>query len=429
MEKLDVSYFKNKKGFHPLFIELKSKFFSYGRLTGTLKIDNASDETKEALSGLLGIDLKREKTLKIPVQKIERALTKTIFKHVTLIEILESYFGEDLKSKKNIQMENEDKRNIYFQLFYDLAKNDISQRWLDAILEKRNFTKLISNYYANDQDALTSILNNVINALNRLPLKDYERLPIFSSITTKNPHYFDIGTDCGRIFVSALQIYLQFEGKDYIPSPTSEEITDILSRFNIMRDDINNDVTVYGLNGYYQNGSSSNILKYANDENAVINLPLREVARLSKVYGVSKKVFVIENSGFYSTLIDKIIEYGLDVTIICSSGQINLATWNLIDKLIASNHSIYYSGDFDPEGILMAYKMKERYPCNVFYWQFDTKSYKLCLSDETILESRLNQISNIKDSTLSPLINLLLSTKKSGFQEMLLDNILSELRN
>lgn len=430
VEKLDISYFKKKKGFHPLFLEFKKKYSSYGRLGGVIKLDNPSDETKEALSGILGVDMRRDKEVKVSVAKFEKALLKTIFKDFTLIEIVEAYFGEELRSKKEIQVEKEEQRRVYFETYYIYAKNDLARHWLKAIIEKNELTKYVHNYYERDKEALSSILNNVIHGLNRLPLKEYERLPIFAAITTKNPHYFDIGTDSGRILLAALQLNLKVtEGKDYIQSPNSGDITDILTRFNILRDDINNDVTIFGLQGYYQDGSASNLLKFALEENVVINLPLREVIRLEKISALTNKVYVVENSGLFSTLIDKIIEQEVDVSMVCSSGQINLATWKLVEKLVQSNHSIYYSGDYDPEGVLMAYKMKVKYPNNVFYWYLDVDSYYQCLSDEVILESRLNQLSNIEDIHLVPLIRTMNKVKKSGFQERLIEKMFLELQN
>lgn len=196
-----------------------------------------------------------------------------------------------------------------------------------------------------------------------------------------------------------------------------------------MRDDINNDVTVFGLQGYYQDGSTSNLLLYASEENMVINLPLREVVRLAKIKAINNTVYVIENSGLYSTLIDKVIDEDIDVSIICSSGQINLATWKLIEKLVKNNQSIFYSGDFDPEGILMAYKMKKRYKNNVFYWHMDIDSYMICKSDEQIKESRLNQLLDINDNQITPLINTIKQVKKSGYQERLLGKIISDFIN
>ncbi|WP_170289348.1 TIGR02679 family protein [Metabacillus lacus] len=430
MEKLDISYFKKKKGFHPLFLEFKKKYSSYGRLGGIIKLDNPSDETKEALSGILGVDVRRDKEVKVSVVKFEKALLKTIFKDFTLIEIVEAYFGEELRSKKEIQAEKEEQKRVYFQTYYKYAKNDLARYWLEAIIEKNELTKYVHNYYERDKKALSSILNNVIHGLNRLPLKEYERLPIFAAITTKNPHYFDIGTDSGRVLLAALQLYLKVtEGKYFTQSPNSGEITEILARFNIMRDDINNDVTVFGLQGYYQDGSTSNLLKFAMEENVVMNLPLREVVRLGKISALNNKVYVIENSGLYSTLIDKIIEQEVEVSMVCSSGQFNLATWKLIDKLVDNNHYIYYSGDFDPEGILMANKIKEKYPNYVHYWHLDVASYKSCLSDEIIVESRLNQLLNIQNQEIGPLITSLLNTKRSGYQERLMESLLEEIKS
>ena len=46
-----------------------------------------------------------------------------------------------------------------------------------------------------------------------------------------------------------------------------------------------------------------------------------------------------------------------NIGIIVTNGNPNLAVFSLINKL--DNHELYYNGDFDPEGLLVADRLKE----------------------------------------------------------------------
>lgn len=58
-----------------------------------------------------------------------------------------------------------------------------------------------------------------------------------------------------------------------------------------------------------------------------------------------------------NTAVYKILE---KIIIVCTYGQINLAWLVLLDLINQSIQTIYYSGDCDPEGILIADKLKNR---------------------------------------------------------------------
>ena len=48
--------------------------------------------------------------------------------------------------------------------------------------------------------------------------------------------------------------------------------------------------------------------------------------------------------------------------IIMTSGIPNISLYTLLQKLDESSVKIYYNGDFDPEGLLIAEKLKLRFP-------------------------------------------------------------------
>lgn len=127
------------------------------------------------------------------------------------------------------------------------------------------------------------------------------------------------------------------------------------------------------------------------------NVPLKEILRMDKIYsGNGKIVFVVENSAVYSVLVELIPE----VTIICSSGQFTYAVWQLLRKLIASDTVLYYSGDLDPEGLLMAQKLIEMFPNKVQTIGMSLESYQIAQQLEPLLPNQLKQLSKIKNETL-----------------------------
>ena len=64
------------------------------------------------------------------------------------------------------------------------------------------------------------------------------------------------------------------------------------------------------------------------------------------------------------------------------SGSCNLI---LLD-LLKENHTFHYAGDFDPEGLLIAQNLKERYGSKLTLWNYQVEWYEKYLSD-TVLET------------------------------------------
>ena len=61
---------------------------------------------------------------------------------------------------------------------------------------------------------------------------------------------------------------------------------------------------------------------------------------------------------------------------------------------------MYYSGDFDPEGLWIAQRLAYFYPGNFEFLNMDTECYEKCISDEPISDVRLKQLERITDERL-----------------------------
>lgn len=126
-----------------------------------------------------------------------------------------------------------------------------------------------------------------------------------------------------------------------------------------------------------------------------------------------KKVFVFENPSILTEILSK----KMDISVIISGGFPNTSVYLLIDKLIESGNKVYYNGDFDPEGLLIAQKLKEKYQDKLELFCYSSKDYDSCISNKGISSSRLKKLSNVDRKELLEIKELLLNTKQSAYQE------------
>ena len=112
------------------------------------------------------------------------------------------------------------------------------------------------------------------------------------------------------------------------------------------------------------------------------------------------------------------------VGLICSSGQPNQAVWIVLDMLSNSGAMMYYAGDFDPEGLLIAQKMKERYKERLELWHYTLDDYEKSKSKITITDTSLKKLQHISNQELQEIVERLLESKTAGYQENLLSLIL-----
>jgi uncharacterized protein (TIGR02679 family) len=423
-----VSYFKAREGFHSLFLQLKAKYRSYGRFGGKVIVENPSISERKHLSGFTGDNYSRTPEITLEITKFENLLENSAYQGVNLKDLVEQYFGTTLLSKKE-----EKARILQEQEHFFLEVNKVEHKYatlLSNVIEnKEKGTKGIFELYNKDQTKLKEILENVYRLFLFLPEKGYVRLPLLASDVTGNPHFFDMNTVAGGMLLQCLQIILnQTIEKELISNPNTEETTEILDYFGIARDDISNNVPVYGM-VELENGVATQLSKAINQRQKVMIYPLREVEELKEVYGVGKKVFVIENSGVYGYIVDECQKEGINATIVCSSGQLNLSVWLLLGKFAKNGNLIYYSGDHDPEGILMANRIKRKFEENVLFWNFNVDSYLDGLSQETISESRLKQLNSVDYSELNELINIMKDIQKNGYQEKQKDRLFQQLKS
>ncbi|WP_180955263.1 TIGR02679 family protein [Peribacillus deserti] len=410
----DYSVFRDEPGFHLLFSRFRAKYRSLGRIGGTVNIHDFSDEEVDSVSGFFGVSpevLKRKGT--ISLKHFEQRLSETNLAGVTLILLLEEYFGENLISKEEEEFERKAQKERFYQDFID--DFPILAVWFKKISKGTPDTRFIANLYKQDKSNLEKMLDLAAAAYTMLPpTGTYERLPLFSQRVSGNPHAFDIHTIQGKIFLNMLSSNIGAGESAMLNN--IEQINDLLLKYGLLRDDLWSFVTCSGLLAFEKDRVHP-VWVAAAECNTVLNIPVRELTSLDRIQPLKgHKVYIVENSGVCSALMDELP----DKAIVCTHGQFRAASWIFFSLLTKSDCMIYYAGDLDPEGVLMAQRLKKRYPQHVKLWRMDEESYQTALSSEPVAD-RLTQLKNLDDVDLLKVANAMSTTGYAAYQEGLVD--------
>jgi len=94
-----------------------------------------------------------------------------------------------------------------------------------------------------------------------------------------------------------------------------------------------------------------------------------------------------------------------------------------LDKLAANGYELYYSGDFDPEGLLMAQRLRLRYRERLRPWRYSVHDYERCLSEVGLSDTRLKQLQAVEDPELVPVRERMQELRSAGYQEQLIEEL------
>ncbi len=414
-------YFKGNIGFKRPLTKIKEKYISLGKLGGIIRLNNLSLEEQEALTGFLKKNCYKD-SISIKVQEFEKALEATPYANLNFIDILNKYFGKEILSNKEKQNIYEREREEFFNKLLEALHETKAYDWIRYTLStQKNAYRIIIQKYNENKSELEKALIKVANALNSLTMinNEKERLAIFASNITKNPHGFDNNTFNGRLLIYGITYVLD---RDYPQS--SEERTELLFEVGLVSDEISNytvcagllaykgDKIHYGWKGFYDSGEP-------------LQVSLWNLTEIDSVVSYNKRVFVFENPTVFSEVLYRTREH--KPSLLCSNGQVKLATLILLDRLTQNNIIIYYSGDFDPEGLRIADKLKKRYRDKLFLWRFTEEDYFKSISKEKIDSKRINKLDNLEYDNLIRVGKLIKEKGYSGYQELLINDLIEDI--
>lgn len=408
-----TKYFIEQKGFDRFINKLYDKYKSLSRFSGNIKLTNLTEEESLALSRFFGVNYRAGENITIQIKKFQNIMNNSKYSDFNINILVEEYLGINLITKKEEKSSLDNEELSFYQEIIN-NQNSMGSKWLfDVVFLKLVPYKLIHQRYYKNKTSLKKELINIIRLIDNLPVNSKVLLPIYSGINTGDPHYLDFDNNHSNLFFHALSYLNKI---DY-PN-TREEKIKLLSINNIEIDNLTNSVITYNLlsDKEYINMFSKN------KETLILNI---QNIMNTKIFDTkSKKVFIFENPSILTEIISK----NIDASIIISSGFPNMSVYLLIDKLIMSGNIIYYNGDFDPEGLLIASRLKERYTDNLILFCYDKIDYNNSLSNKKISDKRLNKLSKVNSSELSEIKQLVLKNKSCSYQENNKDRIIDFIK-
>lgn len=435
-----VDFFKSDQVYEKLLQVMIKKVNRDGRFSGNLTLKDLSDPEQRALSQLFRTDIK-DSTYSTSFEKFGSMLKRTPFYKVDVKDLLESYVGaEPLISKKEKEARIKDAWDIFWISMEKRASFRQSRvlSWFQELKNKNGvgYRFIRTLYFENSfllQDLLKIIIDTFLEISDLKKTNKYKRLPILATQMIGNPHGFDTDKQLGKMLIFGL---CHLSNQNYPES--AEDLSELYFDNMLLRDDISSSVTCCGLK-----------LRNISESGIVVSIPLRTIVRSDHIHPVfegakEKIVYVMENPSVFSTILDRWeaeMSYFQLPPMVCSSGQFQLSTLALLDRLGENKFLIKYSGDFDPEGIGMAYRILRRLrskQANIQLWRYTLPDYELTVQTTgseiqdkkrwSSVEKVLNSNSlGIEDDSFLDIARLCLKTHWVGYQEALVDKLYEDI--
>ena len=420
-ESLDL--INSNKIYKKIFLEVYSKYKKYGKITGSFTLKAATTEERQILFNF------DSKALTEGKAKIKCSTVRDLFnrklKEYSFEELLVKVVGKELKTNKEVKDEEKEQEEKFYDDILKASDDGVGKQWFIEILDKKKYGyNIIVRKYKSEIRNLKELKRKIIliiNSLNKLPYlnNEYENIAVFSAVNTKDSHFFDSDKFTGRLFIKAISFILNKDDPKDI-----NEINELYYEVGILKDEISNHTTIYGLNAFNRDNSEVKAVNNFNIWREPLQISISNLLKIDYLESINNTVFIFENPAVFH----KILKVnGDNISLICTSGQLNLSSYIVLNK-IRNLKNIYYAGDFDPEGLMIAYKIKKRYKDKVKFLNYTRESYINTMSNNIIEEKSMSQLNKINCSELDEVINELRINKRAAYQELLIDEYLDLIK-
>lgn len=399
------------------FMQLwKKQYEKYGTCKGSIDLV-LNDSNRECISGLMGKDYYGVDCVHITFRQLQKAMLNTKYENCDFNEVLKMYFNQRVLTNKYRQEQEQMRvQNIFKQFFKQEGK---SQQWIYNTYTNRDsvYIRIVQASKENEQKCINTVCV-VMKALNHLPMWENkkENISLFASYHTKNPHAFDKNTFAYYLMMHGIVYFLKVD----FPK-TNLEQNEILYRAGLYQDGISNYCSVARLQAFNENNQPH--LGWAGfyDSYEALNVNMDNLLHIHFIT-CCDRVYIVENPSVFQALLKKIKKEKIEkIGLVCTNGQLNYSAYLLLDILVNSNVEIYYSGDMDPEGLLIADKIKQRYPSTKL-WCYDVRQYEISKSKEQATDQRMHMLDALKDEALIRIGKCISENKnRVGYQENMIE--------
>ena len=398
-----LGQYLRQPGFSRLWPKVKEKLERIDRIGGRVTLATLRPQEREALQGLLSINLHGETSVGVELKRLDEALRRTRF-DVSLEDCLRVLYPGELVSRRR----RREAESAAWDTFCAWAGTPFSAKplsaapltaWWQALAEGdgpgyRAFRECWQEFLQHgDSPGWEAAIAALEALLKRQDGRHGDvRLPVFAAKTTGDAHGLDRSGLAGRMFFWGLVALREMEagpdgvraesaetekGRDagladngladnatsapgaFGPELDSDAARALYARFGLALDDISSIVWVAGFPEVAEHP---------------VALTLWTTERLTLRHA-PVQLFVVENPSIFGTILDAARGRPLPHPLVCTSGQPSLAALRLFDHAVAVGGTLHYSGDLDAAGLQMAAALANRYGSACVPWRMDWQDY------------------------------------------------------
>lgn len=401
----------------------KKQYESYGTCAGSIHVPLTSSN-QPCLEGLLGKDYHKQSHAVIRRSQLNKALKQTKFADADFDRVLFLYFDEEIITKKDAKQLKQEKFEAFLNDLLEACQKNHSRQWLKEVISHQNSVSTrIFQEYRKDQSQCRNQVRYVLKAIDELPVwkNQKENLSIFSSRITKDPHMFDHPSFCRTLLFNALTYFF--------PECEQEREIEILYQSGLYKEAMSNYCGIVRLNAIDPDGEIHEGWKGFYDRYEVWNVNMENLLHITSLDTRDIRVVcVLENPSVFHQLADLIRKKKISsLALVCTYGQLNYASYLLMDHIHQTNFVVYYAGDMDPEGLLIAQRLRDRYPA-LHLWRYSFDDYLKSKSQNKCSKRRLKILENIKDPKLKEISGWILETEGVlGYQENIIQEYINDI--
>lgn len=454
-----ILFFKQPVWTH-LTEALYKKYIEDGQVRGQIVLPQCTSEEQREISRFLGKPLPQAGDLTVRLTDFQQALVNSSFA-CDLPTLLRALFPERSHVTRRQQKEQ---RVLFQQQFYEelslliesLSVSSLGRSWLvNGNHGKEALFRQHKNESRAAQEQLLQSLQLVVHALDQLPPSpSFQSLSHFALDISGDPHFFDANTASGRLFLSALADLHDLEVSENAVRRSQKEMLAMETYLveqdhwrhllyyeaGLLVDTVSSTVAVFHLK-YAQEHSGQTDALIAHAGERVLVLPLKQLLGWKKILPSSAQVYVFENPQVFEVIIDELLKlYNTPrvskpetlPTLICTSGWPSVASIRFLNLLTHSfsDVQLYYSGDFDIQGLRIARYLLARYPQQCILWRFDPSSYLTALHHRGVL-FETNEVTSILSlpEAFSALVQQMQQKRKKAYQEGITSLLLEDIQS
>lgn len=390
-----------------------------GHIGGTISVP-LTNQNKADIEGLMGKSYHGSHA-KIAWSTLKKAITQTKFEGCDFEQVLHLYFNEEIIARKTVKERKEQAISELIEHSVLLDSSGKSAHWFYELLPpKGSVMQRIQQEYNQHPSKLKKALTWVCQAIPQLPVWHHqtENLAIFSSHITGDPHAFDYGSFPSYLLLQSINDLLHQSSE----LKSSMDKNEVLMSAGLYKDSASNFCMLAHLRAYEHQGSLHPAWTGFYDRYEIWNVNIGNLNAISAIDHTScTSVIIIENPSVFQILVETGKQYHQDqLGFVCTNGQLNFCGYQLLDDLSSASLTLYYCGDMDPEGLLIADRLKQRYQDQLILWHYDEVDYMKAKSNTYASKQRCKMISQIKNTKLLE-IGKQLSYEPIGYQEHLID--------